>query len=216
MFSVDIVIPTYNRKKFSDLISHNINIQTYPYINKILIGDDGDEELQLNVKYPIEYYKMSRCSIGTKRNELCLKSKATYIAFMDTDDFYHKDYITMSILNLMFRQKSVSGSADMILSFKNEVYMTRCIYLDMLNEATMVFTRKYFEMHKFKDTSTGEAIQFIDIKDVVETDINLIMVCICHESNTIDKKAWCDDKYKYNQFKKEDYAEHFKILSNII
>ena len=33
-FSVDILIPTYQRKKFEKLISHNISIQTYPLIKK--------------------------------------------------------------------------------------------------------------------------------------------------------------------------------------
>ena len=37
--SVSIVIPTYNRKQFSELINHNINIQTYPLIKEILIAD---------------------------------------------------------------------------------------------------------------------------------------------------------------------------------
>ena len=56
MFGVTILIPTFNRAKFSKLIVHNINCQTYPCIEKIIVADDGDEHLDLSgCKYDIEY-----------------------------------------------------------------------------------------------------------------------------------------------------------------
>ena len=48
MFGVTILIPTFNRAKFSKLIVHNINCQTYPCIEKIIVADDGDELLDLS------------------------------------------------------------------------------------------------------------------------------------------------------------------------
>ena len=44
-FSVDILIPTYNRKKFEGLISLNINKQTYPLIKNVIIADDSQDNL---------------------------------------------------------------------------------------------------------------------------------------------------------------------------
>ena len=83
--SVSIIIPTYNRTKFSDLISLNIKKQDYPMIKEIIIADDGDdnERLNLDVSYTVLYYKVPRCSIGEKRNFLMEKATGKYIAFLD-------------------------------------------------------------------------------------------------------------------------------------
>jgi glycosyltransferase involved in cell wall biosynthesis len=50
--SCSIIIPTYNRKKFSRLISQNIRIQTYPNILEVIVADDGDESQRLEIKVP--------------------------------------------------------------------------------------------------------------------------------------------------------------------
>ena len=70
----------------------------YYNIKEIIILDDGDDEpLCIKTKYPIRYYNVPRCSIGDKRNMLVSLSQCDYVAFMDTDDMYDKDYIGYSI-----------------------------------------------------------------------------------------------------------------------
>ena len=114
--SVSILIPTYNRKRFEKLIEHNINIQTYYNIREVIILDDGDDEpLCIKTKYPIRYYRCNRCSIGDKRNALVQLTNTDYVAFVDTDDFYDKDYIGYSIFEMETNDKSIAGSADMIV-----------------------------------------------------------------------------------------------------
>ena len=95
--SVSIIIPTYNRKKFEKLIEYNINCQLYKNILEVVIGDDGEEELSLNIPYPIQYIKCHRMSIGEKRNLLCSQAKGDYIAHMDTDDVYFPTFISYSM-----------------------------------------------------------------------------------------------------------------------
>jgi len=63
--SVSIVVPTYNRKRFEKLLTHNINTQTYFNIVEVIVLDDGDDEpLCIKTKYPVHTYRVSRCSIG--------------------------------------------------------------------------------------------------------------------------------------------------------
>jgi hypothetical protein len=83
--SCSIIIPTYNRKKFEKLIEYNILCQTYKNIIEVVIGDDGDELLELNIPYPIKYIKCERMTIGQKRNLLAARCIGTYIAHIDTD-----------------------------------------------------------------------------------------------------------------------------------
>ena len=58
-FSVDILIPTYQRKKFEGLISLNINKQTYPLIKNVIIADDSNDNLHLDIKYSVLNYNIS-------------------------------------------------------------------------------------------------------------------------------------------------------------
>ena len=216
--SVDIVVPTFNRKRFEKLISYNITCQTYPCINSVLVGDDGcDEQLDLQIPYTVAYYTMDRCSIGAKRNFLVSQSTADYVCFMDTDDLYHPDYISNSIWNLLTSGKSVSGSSDMLLT-KNgkDVYLQRCIYMDLLNEATLVFKRSFFDTHKFANTMSSEGSTFLKdaISDIIETPIEEIMICICHDANTVPKEVWLNQD-AIAPVNMEVYTTHLNIYTNL-
>ena len=67
-------------------------------------------------------------------------------------------------------------------------YKQRCINMDMLNEATMCYTKSYADTHKFSNTTSSEGISFCEIKEITETPIEDIMVCLAHDSNTVSKK----------------------------
>jgi glycosyltransferase involved in cell wall biosynthesis len=216
--SVTICIPTYNRKKFEKLIEHNINTQTYFNITEIIILDDGDDEpLCIRTKYPIRYYRVPRCSIGNKRNGLVELSTSKYIAFMDTDDMYDKDYIGYSIFEMETNDKSIAGSADMIVVGYKETlpifYKQRCMFLHMLNEATLVFKKSLNP--QFSSSNSNEAVPFLQkhLGDIIETNIDRLMCCIAHDHNTIPKKQWLDDQYKTNHL--SQYNTHLQIISSI-
>lgn len=214
-----IIIPTYNRKKFSDLIVLNITLQTYPFIKEIIVADDGEdsERLVLDLPYKIIYYKISRCTIGEKRNFLVSKATGDYIVNFDTDDFYNPDYISTSIFNLILHDKQVSGSADMIMidsKIPTVVYKQRCLYLNLLNEATLVFTKGYGLTHKFSNSMSNEGKSFLpELNAIYETPIEDIMVCISHAENTILKTDWLVEKYKEN-IDISQYSKHMEILKS--
>jgi hypothetical protein len=215
-FSVSILIPTYNRKKFQKLIEYNINIQSYKNIEGIYFADDSDidEPISLNVPYPVHYYKTKRCSIGEKRNYLSRLAKGNYLVNMDTDDFYQSNYISNSIYNLLKYDKQCCGSSDMIIFHKNEFYIQKCIYIYMLNEGTMVMTKDFYNnCSKYISTNSNESMLFLEqnIKDICETDQSL-MCCVSHNNNTIDKKVWCKKEAKIQPY---EYNEHKNILSTI-
>lgn len=215
---VSVLIPTFNRKSFSQLISLNLRTQSYPFIKEIIVADDGDdsERLVLDVPFTVLYYKVARMSIGEKRNFLVSKSTGDYLAHFDTDDIYHRDYLSTSIFNLIKTGKGLSGSSDMIMldTATNKTYKQRCINMDMINEATMVYTRKYAEDNKFSNTMSSEGISFCKIADIIETEIESIMICLCHKTNTVDKHPWVDDKY-VEKIDIECYKAHLDLISQV-
>lgn len=221
-FSVSILIPTYNRKRFEKLIEYNINCQSYTNIEGIYIADDSDvdEPLHLNVNYPIHYYKTKRCKIGDKRHYLANLAKGTYLINFDTDDFYKPNYISYSIYSLLKHNKECCGSADMVIFHKNEFYIQRCMYLYMLNEGTMCMTKEFYnKCSKYVSTNSNESMEFLkqNIKTIMETKESL-MCCVSHSNNTIDKNVWCVKETKCDKpsfvFLNE-YKEHIKILSTL-
>ncbi len=214
-FSVDILIPTYQRKKFEGLISLNINKQTYPLIKNVIIADDSNDNLHLDIKYSVLSYKVDRMSIGAKRNFLLSKATSRYVVFMDTDDMYHPDYISHSIHRLLMSGKSITGTSDMLMYYQEQTYRLSCIFFHAINEATLVIDRHNVQL-KFKDQNSSEGLEPLKnhIGDIVQTDINKVMCCLCHQENTIDKKIWLEERYK-TDFDMSEYNQHLKILSDI-
>jgi glycosyltransferase involved in cell wall biosynthesis len=213
---VSILIPTFNRRRFSELITHNILVQTYPFIKEVIVADDGydDERLNLKLPYSVLYYKVPRMTIGDKRNFLISKASGDYLAHFDTDDMYSRDYLSSSIFNLIKNGKGLSGSSDMLMmdTATKTTYKQRCINMDMINEATMCYTKSYADTHKFSNTMSSEGISFCEIKEITETPIEDIMVCLAHDSNTVSKKQWVTDTYK-SPIDMTWYKQHLNILS---
>ena len=214
-FSVDILIPTYQRKKFEKLISHNISIQSYPLIKNIIIADDSNDNLQLDVNYSVLNYKVERMSIGAKRNFLLSKSTSRYVVFMDTDDFYNCNYISHSIHKLLMSGKSITGTSDMLMYYQDQTYRLSCIFLHAINEATLVIDTHNVQL-KFKEQNSSEGLEPLKnhIGDIVQSDINKVMVCLCHQENTINKKIWLEERYK-TDFDMVEYDDHLKIISSL-
>jgi len=213
---VSILIPTFNRRRFSELITHNILTQTYPFIKEVIVADDGydDERLNLKLPYSVLYYKLPRMTIGDKRNFLMSKASGDYLAHFDTDDMYSRDYLSSSIFNLIKTGKGLSGSSDMLMmdTATKATYKQRCINIDMINEATMCYTKSYADTHKFSNTMSSEGISFCEIKEITETPIEEIMICLAHDSNTVSKKQWVTDAYK-SPIDMTWFKQHLEIIS---
>jgi glycosyltransferase involved in cell wall biosynthesis len=213
--SVSIIIPTFNRKAFERLIEYNINSQDYFNIIEIIVLDDSDVDrpLCLRTLIPIRYYTVPRMSIGMKRNCGVKLAHGDYVAFQDTDDMYAPDYISYSIFEMETNNKTIAGSADMNVYDGKDFYKQRCMFIHLLNEATMVFKKSAWT--GFADSNSNEAVPFLEknIKNIVETNIDRVMCCVAHKTNTIDKKLWCVDTYKRKPL--SQYSKHIEILSSI-
>jgi glycosyltransferase involved in cell wall biosynthesis len=213
--SVSIVIPTYNRKAFERLIEHNINSQDYFNILEIIILDDSDVDRPLCIRslIPIRYYTLPRMTIGMKRNCGVKLAHGDYVCHMDTDDFYSPEYISYSIFEMETNNKTIAGSADMNVFDGKQFFKQSCLFIHLLNEATMVFKKSAWT--GFGNTNSNEAVPFLEknIKHIVETNIDRVMCCVSHTTNTIDKKPWCIDQYKRKPM--PQYSKHIQILSSI-
>jgi glycosyltransferase involved in cell wall biosynthesis len=212
--SCSIIIPTYNRKQFEKLIEFNIKCQDYQNIIEVIIGDDGEESLELFIPYPIKYIKCGRMKIGEKRNLLCYHAKGEYIAHMDTDDIYLPTYISHTIDVMVKEKKDVAGTSDMMFMYPDgKKGAMRNPFLSMANEATLVYKKSFWEEKGFSEQQSSEGISFLEGRNwrTGHTDIMKVMICLCHSNNTVDKQPWRE----YNTDIFPNYDSHKAILQEI-
>jgi len=210
MEKISILIPTYNRSKFIQLCIMNILRQDYPHeLLEVIILDDGEtpfienEEYMKNVLFPIKlnYIKQrQRTTIGEKRNKLIKLSKNKIICFMDDDDIYLPTYISYSYKTLKENKAGLVGSNQMMFIYPHNDFKSTGIDCGdkkfFIHEATMMMTKRWYgSSNKFQRSSKGEGVNLIqgNDKQVFITDIRQIMVCLCHQNNTIDKTRFLEN-----------------------
>jgi hypothetical protein len=163
----------------------------------VIVADDGDESqrLELEVPYPVHYVRCERMPIGKKRNLLASLAKGHFIAHMDTDDVYMASYLSSSIE--LLQTKEATGTSDMLFLFKDGYTgAMRNLLLSMANEATLVYTKRFWERGHFGTDMSSEGIPFLKGRhwETNHSNIQNVMVCLCHEENTVDKEVWRKDQ----------------------
>jgi len=209
--NVSILMPTYNRNKFIELILHNIMCQTYPK-NKLewIIIDDGEKKLIneenkiRNIIFPIKlkYIRINpknKLKIGEKRNYLVKYCSYNYCINMDDDDIYLNNYILKSILFLLAKKIDLVGSNQMIFYFPKHQAFTKisCRAKRQIHEATMCFKKKYWlKTGGFKKTNSSEGSKMIDKyeENVYNINIDGLMYCLCHGNNSYPKDSFLHKK----------------------
>lgn len=218
--SVSIVIPYYNRKKFEKLMEYNICCQTYPNIKEVVIADDSDQpnqRLELNIPYPVVYCLVKRMTIGEKRNYLKEIATGDIIAHMDSDDCYNPDYIQNCVDTMIVNDCEITGSSDMLFINPVTKWTGRqsCLYNQMLNEATQIYTKNYAKTYHYEKRNHSENESFTrDHWLITQTPIDDIMVCVNHH-NTIDKTQWEKDQYKAPLPRWFFKGQYYRILMKI-
>ena len=86
-------------------------------------------------------------------------------------------------------------------------------YLSMANEATLVYKKSFWKEKGFSEQQSSEGIHFLEGRhwQIAHSDILKVMICICHSSNTVDKKHW--KEYNVDVF--PEYEKHKAILDTI-
>jgi len=223
---VSIIMPIYNRNNFKRIILSNLlkldydksklEFCLYDDGTEPFFKDDKEKEHFIEIIKPISFkykYNNIRKEIGYKRNSLVKLATHNIICCMDSDDLYLPNYIKHSLKIMKTEKVGLVGSPQMLFLYPHlEWRMTAidCNVKRMIHEATMVFTKKYHKsMGGFKNKGTGEGCQMIDgmlDKKIGKSEIDEVMICICHKNNTVDKEHFEDKtkvEYKICEYDKQ-------------
>lgn len=118
--SVSIVIPTFNRASTIERSVKSVLEQTFDDI-EVIVVDDGstDDTEEVMSKFSdsrIKYLKQSNAGACAARNKGIDNSSGQYIAFQDSDDFWHPDKLEKQLLNIE------AENSDFDICFMNSVF----------------------------------------------------------------------------------------------
>ncbi len=173
--SVDIIMPNFNKGKFLEEAIKSVLKQSFTKWKLYIIDDNSND----NSRKIIEKYKkipkiksfFLKKNKGPSfcRNLVLKKSKAKFIAFLDSDDYWNKNKLKSQI-NFMLKKKYPFTFTDYIPLIQNgsfkkalkstkidkEFNINKFIRNSSINTSTMILERKYIKKLKFRDLSLME------------------------------------------------------------
>lgn len=174
MPKVSIITPTtHNRDKYNDLCAEYARKQDYSgEIEHLWDYDEG--------------------SIGEKLNRLCKRATGEIIIRFDSDDFYSREWVSISVAHLLLTGAEITGISSAY--FFNPYgacykYSYRGRRPHVLG-GSMCFTKKAWENEKFKHISNGEDYYFAFYKKcVVHQNIHHFCALV-HSNNTTSQRKF--------------------------
>lgn len=205
--TVSVVTLVYNRRRFFKLSKLNFLSIDYPKdkLEWIIIDDSKPKEKvkdlipnQKNIYYQ-EYDQ--HLKLGKKRNLAIEKCNHDYICFMDDDDYYPPQSVRTRINSILFYKKPCV-TCTTIGCFEINKYISminvpphQLSFENRISEASLAFSKIFWEQQKFNDDSIGaEAREFLIDRYHQCCEINWegIIVSLMHTSNTSDKVTMTD------------------------
>jgi hypothetical protein len=199
---VSIITLTKDRRTFMELAKYSYSIQTYPrHKLEWVVVDDGEDCIEdtligvPNVKYirtdPI-------ATIGEKRNLAIEKAMYNTIVMMDDDDIYPENSVLFRV-SMLLKQPAKECVFCTILpcyditkysSFMNVPPITLHMS-ERVSEATLAFTRQFWETQKFDAIHIAEGNTFIRGREQMcrEVSPQEVIVSLVHPKNTSSRRA---------------------------
>jgi hypothetical protein len=199
--NVSIVCVTRDRRLFMPILKYSYMIQSYPEEKmELIIVDDGDDSIEDTlIGVPnVTYVRLdNKKTIGEKRNIGVSKAMYDIIAFMDDDDVYpNNSIIERTAMMLKSPAKecafcSVIPCYDIMKysSFMNAPPLTLPMS-QRVSEATLIFTKRFWEANKFSNIQIAEGDAFIRGREHMcrELSPQEVIVSLVHSLNTSSRK----------------------------
>lgn len=203
---VSVITITKNRKVLFPLAIHNINKMNYPLsrIEWVIIEDGDDNVNDLVSQYcnlsPSQIkYERFEGNIGQKRNRGVELASSRYIMMMDDDDYYRPNYIQHQMRMMKtLPDKQCHACTTMGIFHINKLYsMINTPPMNIkpeqrISEATLFFTKTFWETQKFPETQIAEGEGFLSgrMDKVLEMNWEHLFVSFLHEKSTSTRDTY--------------------------
>ena len=202
MPAVSIITITRDRRPFIPLAKYSFLAQAYPEEKlEWVIVDDGKDQIKdlvsdlPNVKYILVDEPMT---IGAKRNLAIENAKHDVLVMMDDDDVYPNNSVLTRVAYMLLEPKKQCVFSTTIpcyeihekKSFMN-VPPNTLRMSERVSEATLCFTREFWNAKKFPDQQIAEGDAFIRGREQMCREITPqdVIVSLVHKKNTSSRKV---------------------------
>jgi len=109
---VSVIVPTFNRWPMLQIAIESVLFQSYKNIELIIIDDGSTDQTSKNIKrlYPtVKYVYQNHSGVSVARNHGISLAKGHIIAFLDSDDYWHRDKLEKQLETLNSSGASLVG-----------------------------------------------------------------------------------------------------------
>jgi hypothetical protein len=199
--NVSIVTLTYNRRVFMALAQYSYLIQSYP-ADKLewVIVDDGEDSIEDTlIGIPnVKYVRLdTKKSIGEKRNIGVQSAMYDTIVMMDDDDVYPNNSILYRVAMMSKEPKKQCVFVTTLPCYQIQSHISfmnvppySLSMAERVSEASLAFTRQFWEDRKFTDIQIAEGNTFIHGREEMcrEVSPQEVIVSLVHSKNTSSRK----------------------------
>ena len=200
--NVSIVCVTKNRRVFMPILKYSYMIQSYPEDKlELIIVDDGEDSIEdtLFGVPNVVYVRLDEAkTIGEKRNIGVSRAMYDVITFMDDDDVYPNNSVLQRVAMMMKAPSKECAFCTTIPCYDISRYSSFMnvppFQLEMserVSEATLIFTKKFWEERKFSEIQIAEGDAFIRGREQMcrELSPQEVIVSLVHPLNTSSRKT---------------------------
>jgi hypothetical protein len=199
---VSIICVTRDRRIFMPILKYSYMIQSYPEEKlELIIVDDGDDPIEdtlIGIPNVVYVRLDEKKTIGEKRNIGVSKAMYDVITFMDDDDVYPNNSVLERTAMMLKTPLKECAFCSVIPCYDIANY---CSFMNIppitlpmsqrVSEATLIFTKKFWNERKFGDTQIAEGDAFIRGREHMcrELSPQEVIVSLVHPKNTSSRKT---------------------------
>lgn len=217
MTSISVIIPTYNRAQLLARCLDSVLNQTYAP-SEVIVVDDGSEDntkALIQTQYTsIKYIEQEQQGVSTARNTGIKAASGDWIAFLDSDDEWHKD-------KLAIQAETIQTHPKYLLCHTNEIWIrngkrvnsmnkhkksggnifSACLPLCAISPSSVLIHKRLFNEVGFFDESLPACedydlwLRICHQHPVLFIEKNLVTKYGGHEDQ-LSKKHWGMDRFR--------------------
>jgi glycosyltransferase involved in cell wall biosynthesis len=157
---VSIITPSYNSEKYIKETINSVQNQTYQKW-EMIITDDGSVDNSVDVieemiknDSRVKLLKIANSGPAIARNNSIKQAKGQYLAFLDSDDLWFPEFLTVSILNIkdsegfVFSSYKRCNEVTLEEEYKDFIIPDRVTYFDILKTNSISCLTAFIDIEK--------------------------------------------------------------------
>ena len=208
MVDVSVICPTYHRHMFLPILIEQFKSQDYTGKMELIIFDDSEEpypfeEIKNDSRIIYKHDNSKRFMLWEKRNILNDLCNGNIIVCMDDDDISFTNRISYSIEKLNENPKAlIAGNSSLYIYdlLQKQLYVFPSRIKTAILNGTFAYKKQLLKTNKYKKSkhNINEEKSFTQNYKTpyVLLDYEKTIVCVSHNSNTVDKSKFCNRNHE--------------------